>query len=112
VEALTIAIVGEFLGLERDKAIFEYFYKHYRDWFPDLHDRSLLVRQWVNLWQVEQLIWQQLVSDSGAHRAEFQVIDTLPIPLCGLKRYKGYHILVDDLLIEPDVGYCASNQWC
>jgi hypothetical protein len=27
-EALTIAIVGEFLGLERDKAIFEYFYNH------------------------------------------------------------------------------------
>ncbi len=52
VEALTIAIVGEFLGLERDKAIFEYFYKHYRDWFPDLHDRSLLVRQWANLWQL------------------------------------------------------------
>ncbi len=110
VEALTIAIVGEFLGLERDKAIFEYFYKHYRAWFPDLHDRSLLVRQWANLWQVEQLIWQQLVSDSGAHRAEFQVIDTLPIPLCGLKRYKSRHILVDDLLIEPDVGYCASKD--
>lgn len=109
-EALTIAIVGEFLGLERDKAIFEYFYKHYRDWFPSLHDRSLLVRQWANLWQVEQLIWKQLVSDSGADRAEIQVIDTLPIPLCGLKRYKSRHIFVDDLLIEPSVGYCASKD--
>ena len=32
VEALTIVIVGEYLSLERDKAIFEYFYKHYRAW--------------------------------------------------------------------------------
>lgn len=111
VEALTIVIVGEFLGLERDKAIFEYFYKHYRAWFPALRDRSLLVRQWENLWQVEQLIWQQLVSDSGAHRAEFQVIDTLPIPVCGLKRAKRRRILTDDLLIEPDAGYCASKDW-
>ena len=110
-EALTIAIVGEFLGLERDKAIFEYFYKHYRAWFPELHDRTVLVRQWANLWQVEQLIWQKLVRRSGADRADFQVLDTLPIPLCGLKRYKQRHIFIDDLLIEPQVGYCASKDW-
>ncbi|MEM4203979.1 MAG: IS982 family transposase [Candidatus Methanomethylicaceae archaeon] len=111
VEALTIGIVGEFLGLERDKATFEYFYKHYRAWFPTLWDRSLLVRQWENLWQVEQLIWQQLVRDSGAHRAEYQVIDTLPIPVCSLKRAKRRRIFTGDLLIEPDVGYCASKDW-
>jgi hypothetical protein len=58
IEALTIVIVGEYLGLERDKAIFEYFYKHYRAWFHALSDRTLLVRQWANLWQVEQAIWQ------------------------------------------------------
>lgn len=110
VEALTIVIVGEYLGLERDKAIFEYFYKHYRAWFPGLKDRTLLVRQWANLWQVEQLIWQQLVRDSGANCAEIQVIDTLPIPICRLKRYKRRQILIDDILVEPDVGYCASKD--
>ncbi len=65
-EALTIVIVGEYLSLERDKAIFEYLYKHYRAWLPGLTDRSLLVRQWANLWQAEQLIWQHLVKQSGA----------------------------------------------
>lgn len=110
-EALTLAIVGEFLGLERDKAIFEYFYKHYQPWFPGLHDRTVLVRQWANLWQVEQLLWQKLVRRSGADQADFQVLDTLPIPVCGLKRYKRRHILTDDVLISPDVGYCASKNW-
>ena len=65
VEALTIVIVGEYLGLGDDKAIFEYFYKHHRDWFPALSDRTLLVRQRANLWQVEQAIWQALVRRNG-----------------------------------------------
>jgi hypothetical protein len=69
------------------------------------------VRQWANLWQVEQLIWHKLVRRSGADQADFQVLDTLPLPLCGLKRYKQHHIFTDDVLIEPDVGYCASKEW-
>lgn len=110
-EALTIAIVGEYLSLERDKAIFEYFYKHYRAWFPELKDRTLRVRQWANLWQVKEQLQQQLVRESGADQAEIQVIDTLPIPVCRLKRYKRRRILCDDVLVEPDVGYCASKDW-
>ena len=111
VEALTIVIVGEYLGLGDDKAIFEYFYKHYRDWFPALSDRTLLVRQWANLWQVEQAIWQALVRRSGADRSAIQVIDTLPVPICKIKRYKRRRIFCDDLLLEPEVGYCASKDW-
>ena len=38
------------------------------------------------------------------------MIDTLPIPVCRLKRYKGRHILCHDMLVEPDVGYCASKD--
>lgn len=44
-EALTIELVGDFLGLESDKQIYLYFRKHYRPWFPHLPDRSTLVRQ-------------------------------------------------------------------
>ena len=110
-EALTIGIVGEYLGLGNDQAIFEYFYKHYRAWFPALNDRSLLVRQWANLWQVEQVIWQVLVQRSGANDSAIQVIDTLPVPICKIKRYKRRHILCDDVLLEPEVGYCASKDW-
>ena len=110
VEALTMVLVGEYLGLERDKAIFEYFYKHYRDWFPGLRDRTLRVRQWANLWAVEQILWQTLVADSGANQSPCQGIDTLPIPLCHLKRYKGRRIFSQDVLVEPDVGYGASKD--
>lgn len=111
VEALTIVIVGEYLSLGDDKAIFEYFDKHYRAWFPALSDRTLLVRQWANLWQVEQAIWQVLVQRSGADYSAIQVIDTVPVPICKVKRYKRRHIFCDDLLLEPEVGYCASKDW-
>jgi hypothetical protein len=110
-EALTIVIVGEYLGLGEDKAIFEYFYKHYRAWFPALSDRTLLVRQWANLWYVEQAIWQALVQRSGADRALYQVIDTLPVPVCAVKRYKRRRVFCDDVLYEASVGYCASKDW-
>ena len=54
VEALTIGIVGEYLALDGDKAIFEYFSKHYREWFPALRERTHLMRQWNNLWEVKK----------------------------------------------------------
>lgn len=109
-EALTIVIVGEYLGLGEDKAIFEYFYKHYRDWFPGLSDRTLLVRQWANLWHVEQDMWQALVKRRGAHRSLFQTIDTMPIPVCRVKRHKQRKVFCDDVLYEASVGYCASKD--
>jgi hypothetical protein len=109
-EALTIAIVGEFLSLERDKAIFNYFYRHYCSWFPALKDRTLLVRQWANLWQVEVVIWQALLNDSGARYDTFQVIDTLPVPLCRLQRVARRCIFIQDIIVKPDIGYCASKD--
>jgi hypothetical protein len=110
-EALTIVIIGEYLGLGKDKAIYEYFYKHYRDWFPGLSSRTSLVRQWANLWHVEQAIWQTLVKQSGADRSRFQAIDTMPIPVCAIKRYKRRQVFCDDVLYEASVGYCASKDW-
>lgn len=69
------------------------------------------MRQWANLWQVEQAIWQALVRRSGADRSAIQVIDTLPVPICKIKRYKRRRIFCDDLLLEPEVGYCAGKDW-
>jgi hypothetical protein len=35
-EVLTIECVGEFLGIDTDKGLYEHFRCHYRDWFPAL----------------------------------------------------------------------------
>ena len=35
-EILTIECVGEFLGIDTDKGLYDHFRRHYRDWFPAL----------------------------------------------------------------------------
>lgn len=41
-EVLTMEIVGEFLGFDTDKQIWQYFRQHWRPWFPGLGARSTL----------------------------------------------------------------------
>jgi hypothetical protein len=110
-EALTIELVGDFLGYETDKQIYRYFRTHYHEWFPRLPDRSTLVRQWQNLWRVKHDIWQQIVHDSGLGHDPVQVIDTLPVPVCHVRRASSRKIFCDDVLCQPSYGYCASKDW-
>lgn len=35
-EVLTIEVVGEFLGIETDKGLYDHFRCHYAEWFPTL----------------------------------------------------------------------------
>ena len=55
-EVLTIEIVGEFLGLDTDKAIHLFFKRHYGEWFQALSKihRTTFARQAVNLWKVKE----------------------------------------------------------
>ena len=55
-EVLTIEIVGEFLGMDTDEAIFRYFRRHYGEWFPTLPKvhRTTFARQAANLWKVKE----------------------------------------------------------
>lgn len=43
-EVITMEIVGEFLGKDGDKAIWEYFKSHWLQFFPKMPDRSSFVR--------------------------------------------------------------------
>jgi hypothetical protein len=40
-EVLTIESVGEYLGLDTDKALYHFFRRHYAQWFPALFLRSI-----------------------------------------------------------------------
>ena len=59
-EVLTIEMVGEFLGLDQDKAIFDYFRRYYGHFFPGLLliHRTTFTRQAANLWALKWLLWQ------------------------------------------------------
>ncbi|MCL4304197.1 MAG: IS982 family transposase [Anaerolineae bacterium] len=105
-EVITIELCGEFFKLHTDEDIFDHFCEYYQDYFPHLTDRTLFVRQAANLWQVKAAIQQQLVRSSGQADDPVQVIDTLPLPVCGYTR--AYR----DRCFKPhaDYGHCAAKD--
>ena len=86
-EVITIEVLGEFLGLETDTAIFRYFRRHYGEWFPALQriHRTTFVRQAANLMPVKAQIWRELT-----HQLPFDalisIVDSAALPVCRLAR--------------------------
>jgi hypothetical protein len=104
-EVITIEICGEYFKCGTDKDILAYFVPHYQAFFPRLHDRSLFVRQAANLWCVKDLIQRRLTRVSGQAADPVQIIDTVPLPVCGYTRS------ARDRCFKPDAdyGHCAAK---
>lgn len=88
-EVLTIEVVGEFLGMDQDKAIFAYFRRHYGAWFPALCaiHRTTFARQAANLWIVKERLWRSLAARQP-HDPHVALIDSFPVPVCRFARAK------------------------
>ena len=105
-EVITMEIVGEFLGIDTDKGIWEYFHRHWQAWFPALGSRSQFARQASDLWNVKQRIQQALARALGASTADLHILDGHPMPVAGrtrarsCKRFRGV----------ATIGYCASKD--
>lgn len=111
-ECLTIEIVGQFLGYQTQKQLYEQMHERFGCWFPELKDRPAFVRQSANLWQVKAWMQQHLVALLGGHQASCQIIDTLPLPVCKLARRHRRKIFRIDPIFEfpqPTKGYCAAK---
>ncbi len=76
-EVITIEICGAYVKLARDEDLFAHFQAHYQDWFPQLHDRTLFVRQAANLWQIKALIQRRLTEVRGQAADPDQGIDPI-----------------------------------
>ena len=100
-EVITIEICGEFFKRHTDADIFAYFAMHYRAFFPNFSERTLFVRQAVNLHQVKQVIWRRIVTNSGQDKSPLQSTDTLPYPVGGFTR----RFRLESYRGVADVGY-------
>jgi len=105
-EVITIELCGEFFKVGGDQEIFDHFHESYAAWFPQLQDRTVFVRQAANLWQVKAAIQQRLTIVSGQADDPVQIIDTLPLPVCGYTRSARDHCFKPD----ADYGFCAAKQ--
>jgi hypothetical protein len=106
-EVLTIEVVGEFLGIDTDKAIFNYFRWHYAQWFPALREihRTTFARQSANLCHLKEFLWQEIVA-VVPHEPTFAICDSLPLPAClfarahRCRRFKGDAAFGKDALLR------------
>lgn len=84
-EVLTMEIVGELLGQQTDKAIFQFFKRFYRHYFPKLTCRVSFVRQAANLCNVKQRLFAYLAK---RFKDTIEVIDSFPVAVCRFARAK------------------------
>ena len=119
-EVLTIEIVGEFLGLDTDEAIFRYFRRHYGEWFPALGEvhRTTFARQAANLWKLKEHLWQELLSLTPED-PDFAICDSMPLPAClfarayRCSRFKGEAAFgKDTLLRQTFYGFRVHVRIC
>ena len=95
-EVLTMEVVGEFLGLDQDIAIYRYFRRAHPGWFPALLDihRTTFTRQAANLWVLKERLWRVLL-DRVAYDPSLSIVDSVPVPICrfgrawGCRRFRG-----------------------
>lgn len=82
-EVITMEIVGEYLGYSNDKAIYNYFKRHWIKLFPNMPDRSNFARQCANLLQLKNEFFQYLKDNKDKF---MQIIDSMPIEVCKFVR--------------------------
>ncbi len=106
-EVITMEVVGEFLGKDKEEEIHTYFKVHWSDLFPDIPDRSVFVRQCANLWAIKQNLRQSfLKSLLEDNQQPLRIIDGFPMPICNFRRAHFSKIFKGN----ADYGYCASKN--
>ena len=98
-EVITMEIVGEYLGLNTEKAIYQYFNRHWKHFFPCLPDRSNFVRQCANLWAVKKALFEKLQNPIGS---EIQIVGSIPLEVCRFVRARNARLFR---------GVAAYGKW-
>src|SRR2546421_2971914 len=93
-EVLTMEVVGEYLGLDQERRMFDYFRRHYSHFFPKLRSlhRTTFTRQAANLWQLKARLWQHILHELELDR-ELSLVDSFPLPVCRFARARRCHRL-------------------
>jgi hypothetical protein len=86
-EVLTMEVVGEFLGIDDETALYRYFRRHWAAWFPRLQEvnRTTYTRQMANLWRVKEKLWQAVL-EHITYDPHLAFVDSFPVPVCRFAR--------------------------
>ncbi len=118
-ETLTMEIVGEYLSLNQDKAIYDYFRRHYSHFFPEMGKihRTTFVRQAANLWRVKEMIWQRML-EQVRYDPSLKLVDSFAVPVCQFARaYRasasGVRPALDTIPLRarPSTAFDCTHWW-
>lgn len=86
-EVITIELVGEFWGLDADRALYRHFVAYHAAEFPALPTvhRTTFARQAANLWAVKQRLHRRPADRLTAGRTLW-LVDSFPPPVCQFAR--------------------------
>lgn len=86
-EVITVELVGEFWGLDADRALYRHFRAYHAAEFPNLAavHRTTFARQAANLWAVKQALHRRLAGRMTAGH-EVWLVDSFPLPVCQFAR--------------------------
>ena len=70
-EIICMELVGEFLNLDQDKQIWQYFTQHWQSWFPAIGSYPNFAKHCANLWQVKQQIQDKVSQLEGCDNIHF-----------------------------------------
>src|SRR5215472_7828226 len=87
-EVLTLEVIGTYLGLNQDKALFDYFRRHWTAFFPALAHlhRTTFVRQAANMWAIKERLWCAVRDDLLPYDPRVAIVDSFHIPVCQFAR--------------------------
>jgi hypothetical protein len=119
-EVLTMEVVGEYLSLRTDSAVFAYFRAHWASFFPavaHLH-RTTFARQAANLWAVKERLWQVVLAHTP-YDPSLALVDSFPLPVCQFarayrcRRFRGEAAYGKDTLIRQTFyGFRVHVRLC
>lgn len=108
-EVLTMEVVGEYLGLDTDVAMYQYFRREQRALFPALAQvhRTTFARQAANLWVVKEQLWQRLLTQLPLDPT-LSLVDSVPLARCRFAHVPALKTLREACAFGYDV---SSRTW-
>lgn len=105
-EILTLALVMDYLPFPGETQFIGFIRANYRQWFPNLLERSQFNRRLRRLGGMLERLRREWVKELGGLDALSLVIDTKPIPVIGYRRSKNK----SDFHGSANYGYCAARK--
>ena len=106
-EVITIAWVGEMVGIDSERAWYSFVKKEFCHLFPHLPDRSRFNRRRRNLWAVSEKL-REAINDE-LPLSDILIADSLSMPICDFKRA---HFSTSPLKCQNASGTQARHGHC